>query len=89
MSNAYALTQNNYLLNHAPARPSLVEDIVSGNRNELIVQVSSGDYFATLATRLNQMSQDIVSSNKADSELLEQIVDDLIYLQTNYSIKKK
>lgn len=49
-------------------------------------QVKSGDYFVTLATKL-----DVLSKNQADYLIrvaLEDIISDLIYLQDNYTISK-
>lgn len=54
---------------------------------ELDARVKSGDYFVTLATDLEQLSQRISSH---DTRLaLEDIVSELLYLQDSYSINKR
>jgi hypothetical protein len=53
---------------------------------ELDAQVRSGDYFITLATNLDLLSQNV--TNRYIRASLDTIVLDLVYLQNNYNINK-
>ena len=50
-------------------------------------EVSSGDYFVTLATRLDQLSSELKEYHLRAE--IEEIVSGLIYLQDTYGIIKK
>jgi hypothetical protein len=50
-------------------------------------EVRSGDYFVTLATRLDELARSI--PDYPTRARLEDVVSDLIYLQDRYSIAKK
>jgi hypothetical protein len=54
---------------------------------KLKFHVDSQDYFGTLATVLNLLRQNDIVLDK--NKTLDKIVDDLMYLQTNYRIIKK
>lgn len=62
------------------------EDVQREDR-ELEVLVRSGDYFVMLASQLDALGRDI--EDYGTRLQVESIVSDLIYLQDNYSIKKK
>ena len=53
---------------------------------EVEAEVSSGDYFVTIATRLDAISR--LTSDYSVKIYLENLVSDLIYLQDNYTINK-
>lgn len=53
---------------------------------ELDAQAMSGDYFVTLASRLDSLNRN--SSDYETKLVLENIVSDLIYLQDHYRITK-
>lgn len=55
-------------------------------RQEIDAQVRSGDYFVTLATMLDSLSNSI--DDHITRTHLEDIVSDLIYLQDAYTITK-
>jgi hypothetical protein len=83
------------LLRHHPAASPLVRDGVDQvwweqeRKLQISMQVRSGDYFATLATKLDQLSQDVKKMDEATAYDLELLVADLLYLQRNYDISKK
>ncbi|HJP80903.1 MAG TPA: hypothetical protein VJ841_00705 [Candidatus Saccharimonadales bacterium] len=54
---------------------------------ELEAQVRSGDYFITLATSLDTLSQQL--SDYSAKIMLEEYVSDLIYLYDNYDIERR
>jgi hypothetical protein len=54
---------------------------------ELEAQVRSGDYFITLATSLDTLSQQL--SDYSAKMMLEDVVSDLIYLYDNYDIERR
>jgi hypothetical protein len=56
------------------------------SRVRLDAEVRSGDYFITLATSLDLLSQNI--TNRYIRASLDTIVADLVYLQNNYSVHK-
>lgn len=53
--------------------------------------IDSNDYFASLATIIDLLQQNIKEGNlsEANYEIIEKIKGDLIYLQENYLIIKK
>lgn len=64
-------------------RDGLISD---KERLELDAEVRSGDYFVTLATRLDLLSQNV--TNRYIRISLDKIVTDLVYMQQNYIINK-
>ena len=58
-----------------------------GELYKVDVEVSSGDYFITLATRLDQISSELKEYHLRAE--IEEIVSGLIYLQDTYGIIKK
>lgn len=60
-----------------------------GRGAELQAQIASDDYFALLATRLDQVSQSLQDSQHSDYVILEDTIGDLLYLQQHYRITKK
>lgn len=58
------------------------------NKTELHAQVASGDYFAVVATRLDQLSQSLQNNDQSDYILLENTIDELLYLHEHYQITK-
>lgn len=63
--------------------------ISSKDKSMLQAQVASGDFFVTLATSLDQISQSLSRSQHSDYILLEKAISDLLYLHQNYQIVKK
>lgn len=86
----YALTETTgSVLSHYAQRLGFVRDIEHDEWLQLKADVSSGDYFATLATRLDELSMLIEMSDPVTAAQLESCVKDLLYLQSNYNIHKK
>lgn len=60
---------------------------------QIDVQVKSNDFFALLASRIDLLNQAIVAQYAACQQTitpdLQDIVDDLLYLQEHYTITKK
>jgi hypothetical protein len=83
----YKLNSLDTILQHWPETVQLIHD---GNKNaDLDAQVASDEYFALIATRLDQVSQSLKDAQHSDYIILEQIIKDLLYLQQNYAITKK
>lgn len=59
------------------------------DKEELIVQVRSGDYLATLATALDSLSGTLTKGNEPEAAILQKIVDNLLYLDQQYKLVKK
>jgi len=59
------------------------------NKGELLAQIASDDYFAMLATSLDEISQRLEVAQHNDYVILEKLINDLLYLQHNYKITKK
>lgn len=51
--------------------------------------VRSGDYFITLATKLDALSKEHTPANNGICAELDRVVSDLMYLQYSYEIVKK
>jgi len=87
---SYQLPTFTGLMSNGWSQPALFRDgddiIESKITQEIDAQVRSGDYFVTLATRLDELSRDATDYSVRFS--LEEIVSDLIYLQDNYTITK-
>ncbi len=87
MSN-YTLASNDILSWHGLGRIFKVRDGETDEHELLRAQIASGDYFITLATQLDQISQTIQQAHPAEYTTLEQVITDLIHLQNNYTISK-
>jgi hypothetical protein len=85
----YQLSGFTGLMHRGWRMPTFVRDaevVRRGSHREIEAEISSGDYFVTVATVL-----DMLSRRLDDYEVklhLEDIVSDLIYLQDNYTIVK-
>ena len=92
MTQAYQITPFNNFINHGFARPRFVRDSDMAHdhphatNRELEAQVRSGDYFISLATTLDSLSQHI--DDYPTRAKLEDVVSDLIYLYDHYEIDK-
>lgn len=59
------------------------------SKPELDAQVASDDYFALLATQLDAVSKSLKDKHHADYVILEEIIDNLLYLHKYYAIHKQ
>lgn len=92
MTSAYAL-RSPILLTNRSFGISFVRDTHPEQRKQTIdFHIQSGDYFGTLATIMGLMA-DLLSSNAEASKrsiaTLNELREDLSYLQENYSIERK
>lgn len=53
------------------------------------VAVRSGDYLATLATRLDTISRRLTIANEPEHAELQKIIDELLAIDAKYEIKNK
>jgi hypothetical protein len=75
------------IVSHSELAPLLCYDREDESVHEIDVEVSSGDYFVTLATKLDRISAEITEYH-ARAEI-EEMISGLIYLQDAYDIIKK
>lgn len=66
-----------------------VNDAADANPTPLDALVRSGDYFITLATRLDLIAHELTEKDPGAAMSLEKIIRDLDYLQRNYTIDRK
>jgi hypothetical protein len=92
-STTYPLNVFDQLLNHGWRKPWFVRDGHDNhpvhNEAELRAQVASSDYFAMLATNLDQISQNLRTEDVNDYVLLDKVINDLLFLHQHYKITKK
>lgn len=86
---AYTLLPYNNLLSHDSGSILTLRDGHEFDELELQAHIRSGDYFALLATILDEISQDLLDVNRHDCLELQRIVDRLLYMQKHYEIRKK
>jgi|GEM_PF-1249125 len=84
-SNTYTLQPFTGVLNHTWNKAKFVRD-GDGHVYPLEAQIRSGDYFVTLAMRLDSLGGS--TEDVRVKAVLEDIVSDLIHLQDNYAIIK-
>lgn len=91
MSNtAYTLTSGDALLSHFfPQGVLTLHDGLLFKNPRIDADARSGDFFTTLATRLENLSQDIAAKNPAAAQILDILVNDLEYMQSHYLISPK
>jgi uncharacterized membrane-anchored protein YhcB (DUF1043 family) len=90
MTKAYTLVQTDEILSHLLSNiPQIIRDGISLKNPRLDAEARSGDYFTTVATRLEVLSQDIASKFPAAAQILDIIVSDLEYMQGHYTIASK
>jgi hypothetical protein len=56
---------------------------------EVEALIRSGQYFTTVATQLDKISLELKKQSEPQSHDLQLIVDELLYVQTHYKIKKR
>ncbi len=91
-STAYALRPAFGLWSHHNHGIALLLDSASEEdtgRELLEVQIRSGDYFITLATILDDITQNLPADCDPIKPILERQILDLLYLQAHYRIDKK
>lgn len=90
MSTAYAVRPSFSLLTHwGMRRPLMAGDYIAVDTDKVDVQIKSGDYFVTLATSLELISQRLETEHNDVAKNIEQAVNELLYLQSSYKVVKK
>ena len=58
---------------------------------EVRAVIASGNYFVTLATRLDEIKNKLSNNSKASTEVvrLEELIKQLLYVQSSYKLKSK
>jgi soluble P-type ATPase len=92
----YTLTVSDKLLLHTmrarlAQSPLLLQDFAADlTKADIDVLVASGDYFGSLATSLDSLSQELSNDGK-DTEhvILEKIINTLLYIESKYTITRK
>jgi hypothetical protein len=64
-----------------------LDDISDLTQTDVLVR--SKDYFVTLATKLDKLSLELKPRQRLQKDALQQIVEELLYLQNHYLIQKK
>ncbi len=81
--------QDQHVLSHVEDRLTLLLDGVDERElNQIDAMAASGDYFITLATRLDLLAQSMPRDSAEQIEI-ENLVLTLFYLQKHYSIVAK
>ena len=78
----YQLSLRTFLFGSAPLVRDQAEER-DARRLELDAQVRSGDYFISLATKLDQLSKN--TTDDAVKASLDRLTSDMMYLQTHYT----
>lgn len=92
MNSTYQLSSFTGLAGVGLTRVTLVRDGVSESGTTVPISqtdalVQSGDYFVTLATKLDKLG--LASTERETRMQLEDVVSDLLYLQDHYQITVK
>lgn len=69
--------------------PKLKNGYVTINVDELEAIIRSGQYFSTIATKLDKLSHELKRVNQPQANQMQDLVDELLYIQARYKIKKK
>lgn len=87
---AYQLVLGNKLLGHYGRAIKTVQDADEASTQRLYVemQVRSGDYFVTLATRMDGIAHQIHGYDEVLAAEIDDVVSELLYLQRSYQIVK-
>ncbi len=89
MYRTYQLQAHDTTLTHSVFKQWFVRDFDDNDYDELRAQVASGDYFITLATKLDDLSQELADIHPDGHIALEKTIADLEKLQKNYYIRQK
>ena len=69
--------------------PKLKDGYVTINIDELEAIIRSGQYFSTIATKLDKLSHELKKGNQPQVNQIQNLVDELLYIQARYKIRKK
>lgn len=85
---SYQLSRDQQLLRHFPADSHLLHDHASIPYQDTIVKVKSGQYFASLAMTLENLSNDPYIELDTLKYILRKFSEELLYMQDAYVIVK-
>ena len=86
----YKIALNNMFFDCGAIDLTLLNDKEDDERGEsLDFHVKANDYFANLATILDILKQEIMREKQSQNKLIDGLVNDLLYFQKNYKIKKR
>lgn len=84
----YTITPSPYLQKYTSTW--ILNDLDSNQENQLLGHINAQDYFGTLATVLSLMKQNHEDSlTSVDIEAVNEVVEELTYLQDNYRIEQE
>jgi hypothetical protein len=90
MQATYTLTDMSTVVSHFfPSKVLAFHDGLSFKNLRIDAEARSGDYFTTLATRLETVSEDIAAKEPSAAQILDIIASDLEYMQSHYAITSK
>lgn len=85
---SYAMLSAEEVLDYARSRGWLVSDGDDFDALDLRAQIASGDYFITLATKLDRLRERIFVAYPDEAAQLDELITELLYLQRNYAIAR-
>lgn len=86
---AYILAQSDLIITDGQSDVTVFRDVPSSPEEfRIYALAASGDYFETLAARLEQIGA-AIPENSAEQYQLQDAVTQLLYLQRNYVIRRK
>jgi hypothetical protein len=89
MYNLYTLSLGNTFLSHDILPALAVQEVTDEHSQaEVDALVASGDYFETLATKLDDISIMLARRGAPEHIDLQHIVDTLLYMQKHYTVQK-
>lgn len=59
------------------------------NLSDTDVLIRSGQYFATLATKIDKLSDELKKGNEVQEQHLQDIVNELLFIQQHYQLQRK
>lgn len=86
-SSMYSFSLPSYTLSHWLQKTPVLKDIDEDMQLEAYVR--SGDYFEMLATKLDEISEQLQKYDLSNSQELSRISNSLLYLHERYTITKK
>jgi len=94
MNKDYETKQNEFLLLAEEQSSAFVDDLeiqdsAGESKASLKFHISSDDYFGTLASIMNLLTEKNMVYNSRHKQALKRIADDLVFLQQNYKIVRK
>lgn len=88
--NIYSINSQMFITAHSYSSVVAVEDAEdSPAKQVLAAHIKSGDYFSLLATQLDQVCQGFDGKKDGGDIVLQQIIEDLLFIQQKYKIVKK